>query len=111
MVLSLTRPHSEHVRIGVRMALGAPRGTVYELILKEAIWLATLGIAIGILCSLAAANLLRSVLIAVAPWDPATLLIVASVLVAPAMIASYIPARRAASVDWQSTLMDVRRVV
>jgi ABC-type lipoprotein release transport system permease subunit len=36
---------------------------------------------------------------------------VASVLVAPAMIASYIPARRAASVDWQSTLMDVRRVV
>jgi ABC-type antimicrobial peptide transport system permease subunit len=85
--------------IGVRMALGAQRATVYQLILKEACWLATLGITSGILCSLAAANLLRSLLFEVRPWDLATLLSVAFVLVAAAMIASYIPARRAASID------------
>jgi macrolide transport system ATP-binding/permease protein len=84
--------------IGVRMALGAQRATVYQLILKEACWLATLGITSGILCSVAAANLLRSMLFAVRPWDMATLLSVAIVLAAAAIIASYIPARRAASI-------------
>jgi macrolide transport system ATP-binding/permease protein len=83
----------------VRMALGAPRSRVYRLILVEACWLTTLGIAGGILCSLATAGLLRGMLYSVGPWDMATLLSVVCVLVVSALLASYIPARRAASVD------------
>jgi ABC-type antimicrobial peptide transport system permease subunit len=85
--------------IGVRMALGAQRSSVYQLILKEACWLTALGVAGGILCSIAVANLLRSLLFAVSPWDITTLLSVGFVLAASTLVASYIPARRAASID------------
>lgn len=85
--------------IGVRMALGAQRSSVYQLILKEATWLTALGIAAGILCSLAAAVLMRKLLFGVRSWDIPTLVSVAVVLALCALLASYIPARRAASVD------------
>jgi macrolide transport system ATP-binding/permease protein len=85
--------------IGVRMALGAQRPAVYQLILKEACWLATLGMAGGILCALAATSLLRSMLFGVGPWDVGTLLSVVCVLAAAALLASYIPARRAVSIN------------
>jgi ABC-type antimicrobial peptide transport system permease subunit len=85
--------------IGVRMALGAQRITVYQLILKESGRLAMLGIAGGLLCSIAAAHLLRSLLFGVSPWDMGTLLCVAFVLIAAALLASYLPARRAASIN------------
>jgi macrolide transport system ATP-binding/permease protein len=85
--------------IGVRMALGAQRASIYQLILKEAATLATLGIASGILCSLAATRLLRSMLFGVSPWDMGALISVAFVLVASALLASYIPAHRAASIN------------
>jgi macrolide transport system ATP-binding/permease protein len=85
--------------IGVRMALGAQRSSVYQLILKEACWLAALGVAGGIFCSVVVANLLRSLLFAVRPWDITTLLSVGFVLAASTLVASYIPARRAASID------------
>jgi macrolide transport system ATP-binding/permease protein len=85
--------------IGVRMALGAQRSSVYQLILKEACWLAVLGVAGGLICSLAAASLLRSMLFAVSPWDMATLLSVVCVLAVAALLASYLPARRAASLN------------
>jgi ABC-type antimicrobial peptide transport system permease subunit len=85
--------------IGVRMALGAQRSSVYRLILTEAGWLAAFGIAGGILCSLAASSLLRSMLFGVSRWDLATLLTVAFVLVVSALLASYVPARRAASIN------------
>jgi macrolide transport system ATP-binding/permease protein len=84
--------------IGVRMALGAQRASVYRLILQEAVWLALSGLAGGILSSLVVAGFLRSVLFGVSPWDMGTLLSVACVLVAAALLASYIPARRAASI-------------
>ena len=85
--------------IGVRMALGAQRGTVYRLILQEAGRLITAGIAIGLVCSVAAATLLRSLLFGVSAADPETMAVVAGVLGIAALLASYIPARRAASVN------------
>ncbi len=85
--------------IGVRMALGAQRGSVYELILTEAGWLVGAGISVGILCSIAAATLIRGLLFGVRSWDVATLATVAAVLAISAMFASYIPARRAAKID------------
>ncbi|MFZ0591944.1 MAG: FtsX-like permease family protein, partial [Bryobacteraceae bacterium] len=85
--------------IGVRIALGAQRGTVYELILKEAARLAVTGIVAGLLGSLAAATLIRKLLFNTQTWDIPTLATVAVVLTVSALLASYIPARRAASVD------------
>ena len=85
--------------IGVRMALGAQRGSVYRLILKEAGWLTAVGIVIGLACSVAAANLMRGLLFGVRSWDVPTLAAVAAVLGIAALLASYIPARRAASVN------------
>jgi macrolide transport system ATP-binding/permease protein len=85
--------------IGVRMALGAQRHSVYQLILTEAAWLAAFGVAGGILGSLGLTGLLRGMLFQVGPWDKETLFCVACVLVAAALSASYVPARRAASIN------------
>lgn len=85
--------------IGVRMALGATRGSVYQLILTEAGWLILLGIVIGVCGAIAAAALMRSLLFGVRSWDVSILSAVATVMAFSALIASYVPARRAASVD------------
>jgi macrolide transport system ATP-binding/permease protein len=85
--------------IGIRMAMGAQRGGVLRLILREAVRLALWGIGCGIACALMATTLLRTMLIGVQPWDVATLGGVAGILGAAAMLASYLPARRAASTD------------
>ncbi len=85
--------------IGVRIALGAQRGTVYRLILKEAGTLALVGIVVGLGCSVVAASLMRKLLFGTPPWDVTTLVCVAGVLGISALLASYLPARRAASVD------------
>ncbi len=85
--------------IGVRMALGAPRGSVYGMILREAGLLTGLGIALGVGASLGAATLMRKLLFGVAAWDAETLAGVAVVLACFAMLASFLPARRAAGVD------------
>jgi predicted permease len=85
--------------IGVRIALGAQRGMVYKLILKEAGVLALAGIVIGLGCSVIAASLMRKLLFGTPPWDITTLVSVAMVLGISALLASYLPARRAASVD------------
>jgi macrolide transport system ATP-binding/permease protein len=85
--------------IGVRMALGAQRASVYRLIMKEAAWLTGAGVAVGIVCSLAVTTLIRGLLFGVRSWDAATLAAVSALLVISALLASYIPARRAARVD------------
>ncbi len=90
--------------IGVRMALGAQRGTVYRLILREAGRLIASSVVLGLTCSLVAARLLRSLLFGVRSWDGATLIGVAAVVGISAFLASYIPARRAADVDPISAL-------
>jgi len=85
--------------IGVRMALGAHRTSVYRLIMGEAGWLIAIGVGAGLVCSLAAARLMRSLLFGTQAWDASTLAAVAAVLAFAALFASYIPARRAASVN------------
>jgi ABC-type antimicrobial peptide transport system permease subunit len=85
--------------IGVRMALGAQRGSVYQLVMREAGRLTLAGIGVGLLCSVGAAMLMRSLLFGTAAWDAATLASVAVLLGACALLASFIPARRAASVN------------
>jgi macrolide transport system ATP-binding/permease protein len=85
--------------IGVRMALGAQRSSVYRLILTEAGWLAAGGITIGLGCSVAAATLMGKLLFGVHAWDLSTLAAVVAVLAASALLASYVPAHRAASVN------------
>ena len=85
--------------IGVRMALGAQKSSVYRMILKEAGWLTGLGIFAGLVCSIAAATLMRKVLFGIRSWDMPTLVGVAVLLGVSALLASYFPARRAASVN------------
>jgi predicted permease len=85
--------------IGVRMALGAQRSSVYRLIMTDACWLALLGIAGGVVGSVAAASILRTMLFATSPWDRPTMLCVVLVLGAAALVATYVPARRAASIN------------
>ena len=85
--------------IGVRMALGAQRGAIQRLVLKEAGWLTGMGMIAGLACSVATAHLMRSLLFNVHAWDFSTLVAVAAVLGFSALLASLIPARRASSVD------------
>jgi macrolide transport system ATP-binding/permease protein len=85
--------------IGVRMALGAQRWAVYRLILSQAGFVTAVGIVVGLGCSVPAAALLRGLLFGVESWDGPTLTGVAVVLGICALVASYLPARRAASVN------------
>jgi len=85
--------------IGVRIALGAQRSTVYRLILKEAAWLIAFGIVAGLAGSVAAATAMRKLLFGTEAWDAFTLVAVAGVLSTAALAASYLPARRAALVS------------
>jgi predicted permease len=85
--------------IGVRIALGAPRSTVHQLVLKEAAWLIALGIVAGLAGSVGAASAMRKLLFGTEAWDGVTLVSVAAVLGASALAASYLPARRAALVN------------
>ena len=85
--------------IGLRVALGAQRRAVYALVLGEAGRLTALGILLGLAASVAAASLLRDLLFDTPPWDIPTLAAVAAVLALASLLASYLPARRAAATD------------
>jgi predicted permease len=85
--------------IGIRMALGARSGLVYRLILREAGTLTAIGIVVGLGLSLGAATLMKSLLFQVRTWDVATLASVAVILGICSLAASFVPARRAASVN------------
>ncbi|HEY2912845.1 MAG TPA: ABC transporter permease [Candidatus Angelobacter sp.] len=85
--------------IAVRMALGAQRGTVYQLILREAALLTGVGIITGLLGSMASATLVRTLLFGTQTWDIPTLLFVTTILLVSAFLGSYVPARRAAAVN------------
>jgi predicted permease len=85
--------------IGVRMALGAPRGKVLWMVLRESLLLTALGAALGVPAALAATRLIENRLFGVKPNDPATIAVAAAALLAVGLIAAWIPARRAASID------------
>jgi predicted permease len=85
--------------IGVRMALGAQPRLVFRQIVGEAGRLTAVGLVVGLTCAVAAAVLMRGLLFGIQPWDATTLAIVAVVLSGAAIVASAVPARRAASVN------------
>jgi len=85
--------------IGLRMALGAQRSDALRLVLGNGLVLALMGTAVGLPLALAASYSLRSALYQVSPADPGALVGTALLLIAVALSASYIPARRAARVD------------
>jgi putative ABC transport system permease protein len=85
--------------IGVRVALGARGRDVFGMVLKEASWLAGIGVAIGVVGAFGITRVIANFLIGVSPTDPLTFISVALFLTGVAMIASYIPARRATRVD------------
>ena len=85
--------------IGVRMALGAQRSSVYRLVMGEAGRLIALGLTFGTICSVGTSMFIRKLLFAVQAWDAATLGGVALLLALTSLLASLLPARRAASVD------------
>ena len=85
--------------IGVRMALGADRGSVVRLVLREAFWQVGIGLALGIPAAISAGYLIASHLFGVRPWDPLLLLLATLLLGVAALIAAAIPARRATRVE------------
>jgi putative ABC transport system permease protein len=85
--------------IGVRMALGAQRGDVLKLVMREGISLALIGVALGLVAVAAASRLMKSLLFGVSSTDPLTFACVAILLTLVASLACYIPARRATKVD------------
>ena len=85
--------------IGLRMAIGAQRRDVLQMIVGGGMKLALLGVAIGIAAALALAGYVSSMLFGVTPFDPASYTITAAILLAVAAIACYVPARRAMRVD------------
>ncbi|MBV9147462.1 MAG: ABC transporter permease, partial [Acidobacteria bacterium] len=85
--------------IGIRMALGADRAGIVAMILREAGWLLALGVAGGAVLSLAGARTAKSLLYGLKSWDPLTLLASIALLAIVAIIASSVPAQRAAKLD------------
>jgi predicted permease len=85
--------------IGIRMALGAQQRTVFKLIAGQGMTLVLIGIAIGLAAAFALTRLITSLLFGVTPTDSVTFVVVAVVLATVALLACYIPARRATKVD------------
>jgi ABC-type antimicrobial peptide transport system permease subunit len=96
LAYNVTRRTNE---LGIRMALGATGRNVAWPILREALMLAALGIALGLPVALALARVTRSLIFGIEPRDPATMIAAALLLLAVATLAAWIPARRAARID------------
>src|SRR5262249_30530990 len=85
--------------MGVRMALGATSSNVLRLVLRQAVFTASFGVILGLAGSLILTGFMRSMLYEISAFDPLTFVIVALLLLAVALLASYMPARRATRVD------------
>jgi predicted permease len=85
--------------IGIRMALGAGRRNIIALIFRQTIVMLAVGVALGLALSLAAGRSVASLIFGLAPTDPLTLFAAAAFLVGVALLASYIPARRASRIE------------
>ena len=96
MAYSVARRTSE---IGIRLALGAPRTRVLRMVLREASWLGILGTGAGLAAALLLARLVKSMLYGITPNDPVTIAGSMALLLGAALVASWVPARRAAGVE------------
>jgi predicted permease len=90
--------------IGIRMALGADRKSVLRLILGQVMWLVLAGCAVGVPAALSASRFIASMLFAVSPYDPVSIALSAAGLLAIALFAGYLPARRASHMDPMTAL-------
>ena len=85
--------------IGIRLALGADRGQIRGMILRESTWVTAAGLVAGVAAALGLVRLVKSMLYGIAPYDPVTLGCAVTVMLGVAVMASWIPARRAAGVE------------
>ncbi len=96
MAFAVTRRTRE---IGIRMALGASRREILQMVLRETLLLVAIGTAAGILIALGAVRLIASLLYGLKPADPLTIAVATLLMLAAAALAGYVPARRASRVD------------
>lgn len=101
MSYAVTRRTAE---IGIRMAIGAVRGDILRMILREVLLLVAIGVAVAIPVSIACGKLISGMLFEVSATDPVVIAVASSILIAVAAIAGFLPARRAARVDPMTAL-------
>jgi putative ABC transport system permease protein len=85
--------------IGIRRALGARSRDIIKMVLRQGVMMVLIGVSGGMVMALVTMRLLSSQLYGVTPYDPATFLLIAGVLLLVALVACWVPARRAAQVD------------
>jgi predicted permease len=92
--------------IGVRMALGAAAGDVVRMVLRDSLWMVAIGILMGLPCAYAITRILKTALFGLEPFDPRTAVLSFSALLAVALVAAWVPARRAARIDPMTALRE-----
>ncbi|HEX4039978.1 MAG TPA: ABC transporter permease [Acidobacteriaceae bacterium] len=92
--------------IGVRMAMGADRGDIVRLVVRQGMRLSVIGIAVGIVAAFVLGRVMTAMLVGVKPSDPMTFAAMAVVFLAIAAVASWVPARRAAGLDPKTALLE-----
>ena len=93
------RVNRRTMEIGVRMALGASRSTVLAMVIQESLWIAVTGLAVGIPLTLLSVRALHAMLYQVSPFDPMSFIAALVIVIAIAVGAALVPARRAASIE------------
>jgi predicted permease len=92
--------------IGIRMAFGAQASSIFQLVLGQGLRLSALGLVIGLIVAAATTRVMQSMLVGVAPTDPATFALIAVLFIAVAAVACWLPARRAARLNPVAALRD-----
>ena len=105
MVLS-TIVRQRTAEIGMRMVFGAPRATILQMVVGEGVRLSALGMIVGLAGALAITRVMASLLVGVNPTDPATFAGIAVLFAVVALLAAWVPARRASRLDPISAIRD-----